>query len=265
MPKVLFTNEVYKGLSTDAKILYGLLLDRMNLSAKNEWKDELGRVYIIFTLKEIQESLQCKDNKATKLLNELEKKYDLIERKRLGQGKPCLIYVKNFIVDNYVERHFCNRENNDSAIGNSTSQDSLKSRCNNTELNKIENSDIDPSFFPENPEKTIEEMGSESPYEQYIKEKLEYDSLVTQYKYHVQMLDEIVDIIVDTLNSNRKMIRIGGEDKPTEIVKSQFMKLENRHIQLVMDNMLANTTKIKNIRQYLLTTLYNTMQTNGSF
>lgn len=68
--KVLFTSEVYKGLSTDAKILYGFLLDRMNLSAKNDWKD------VIFTVKEIQVSLQCKDNKATKLLNELEKKYD---------------------------------------------------------------------------------------------------------------------------------------------------------------------------------------------
>ena len=128
LPKALFTNEVYRGLSTDAKILYGLLLDRMNLSAMNGWKDDLGRVFIIFTLKEVQEALGCKDNKATKLLNELEKKNDLIERKRLGLGKPCLIYVKNFMVDNGVERRFLNCQNDNSGVGEITSQDSLKSR-----------------------------------------------------------------------------------------------------------------------------------------
>lgn len=260
LPKALFTNEVYRGLSTDAKILYGLLLDRMNLSAMNGWKDDLGRVFIIFTLKEVQEALGCKDNKATKLLNKLEKKYDLIERKRLGLGKPCLIYVKNFIVDNDVERRFLNRQNNNSGIGKITSQDSLKSRCNNTDLNNTDYSNINPSF-PENLKMTIEKNGYETTYHKYLKEKVDYDSLIIQYKHNTQMIDEIIDIIADILSSNKETICIGNDDKPAEVVKSQFMKLENYHIQTFMNSMLANTTKIKNIRQYLITTLYNTMQT----
>lgn len=79
------------------KVLYGILLDRMSLSLKNHWLDEQNRVYIIFTLEEIMESLNCANQKATRLMVELEKKVGLIERKRQGLGKPCLIYVKNFV------------------------------------------------------------------------------------------------------------------------------------------------------------------------
>ncbi len=97
IPKTLFSDERFKGISTDAKLLYGILLDRMSLSLKNKWQDQAGRVYIIFTLDEIMEAFNCADNKATKLLVELEHKAGLIERKRRGLGKPSLIYLKNFI------------------------------------------------------------------------------------------------------------------------------------------------------------------------
>ena len=95
IPKALFTAPAYRGISTDAKVLYGLLLDRMSLSARNDWLDEQGRVYIVFTVEEVMDALCCADNKATRLLRELEG-VDLIERKRRGLGKPSLIYVKNF-------------------------------------------------------------------------------------------------------------------------------------------------------------------------
>ncbi len=78
-------------------MLYGILLDRMSLSAKNGWIDKNGRVYIIFTIDEAKMALNCAEQKAIKLLSELEKKAGLIERKRQGLGKPNLIYVKNFI------------------------------------------------------------------------------------------------------------------------------------------------------------------------
>ena len=97
VPKVLFTEDCFWNVSTDAKLLYGILLDRMNLSARNGWLDEEGRVYIIFTIEEIKGALGCAEKKAVKLLDELEKKCGLIERKRQGLGKPNLIYVKNFI------------------------------------------------------------------------------------------------------------------------------------------------------------------------
>lgn len=95
IPKALFHDSRFRQLSTDARTLYGILLDRMSLSAKNSWVDEHGRVYIIYTVREVQESLCCAEHKAVKLFRELEQA-DLIERKRRGLGRPSLIYVKNF-------------------------------------------------------------------------------------------------------------------------------------------------------------------------
>ena len=125
IPKILFSQDKFWNVSTDAKLLYGILLDRMNLSARNGWLDEAGRVYIIFTIEEIKESLGCAEKKAVKLLDELEKKAELIERKRQGLGKPNLIYVKNFISGS-VERQFLNCQNDNSATFQNTIQDLSK-------------------------------------------------------------------------------------------------------------------------------------------
>ena len=97
VPKILFRDIKFKDLSTDAKTLYGILLDRMGLSVKNGWLDEQGRVYIIFPVQEVMDALGCADNKAAKLFRELENA-GLVERNRRGLGKPNLIYVKNFPV-----------------------------------------------------------------------------------------------------------------------------------------------------------------------
>ena len=87
IPKALFTEPNFRELSTDAKVLYGILLDRMSLSLKNQWLDAQNKVYIIFTVEEIMDALNCAN---------LEKQAGLIERKRQGLGRPNLIYVKNF-------------------------------------------------------------------------------------------------------------------------------------------------------------------------
>ena len=92
IPKALFQEPRFQSLSTDAKTLYGILLDRMSLSVKNGWLDEQNRVFIIFTIEDVKRALCCADNKATKLLRELEK-FGLIERKRRGLGKPSLVYT----------------------------------------------------------------------------------------------------------------------------------------------------------------------------
>ena len=98
IPKALFTEPNFRELSTDAKVLYGILLDRMSLSLKNQWLDAQNKVYIIFTVEEIMDALNCANQKATRLMVELEKQAGLIERKRQGLGRPNLIYVKNFAV-----------------------------------------------------------------------------------------------------------------------------------------------------------------------
>ncbi len=96
IPKALFTEPNFRELSTDAKVLYGILLDRMSLSLKNQWLDAQNKVYIIFTVEEIMDALNCANQKATRLMVELDKQAGLIERKRQGLGRPNLIYVKNF-------------------------------------------------------------------------------------------------------------------------------------------------------------------------
>lgn len=105
IPKLLFTDPLFGKLSSDAKILYGILLDRMSLSMKNNWIDEENKVYIIFTIEEIAEILHCGMQKATKTLKELdtEKGIGLVEKKRLGLGKPNVLYVKNFVVSSSDE------------------------------------------------------------------------------------------------------------------------------------------------------------------
>lgn len=95
VPKALFAEEKYRSVSTDAKMLYGLLLDRMHLSVKNGWVDIQNRIYQFFTVREAQEKLRFGHEKICRLFSELEQA-DLILRIRQGQGKPNIIYVKKF-------------------------------------------------------------------------------------------------------------------------------------------------------------------------
>ena len=95
VPRLLIKDERFKGLSSDAKLLYGLFLDRVSLSSSSGWVDVQGRVYIVYTVRSIQRDLHCGVKKAVKLVKELEQ-FGLIEKAIQGQGKPALIYVKNF-------------------------------------------------------------------------------------------------------------------------------------------------------------------------
>ena len=103
VPRLLITNPHFRHLFVEAKLLYGLMLDRMGLSLRNGWLDGDSRVFIFYTLREVQETLGCGHNKATRLLNELEQ-YGLIERVKQGQGKPAKIYVKNFAEEKSAEQ-----------------------------------------------------------------------------------------------------------------------------------------------------------------
>ena len=214
VPKILFRDIKFKDLSTDAKTLYGILLDRMGLSVKNGWLDEQGRVYIIFPVQEVMDALGCADNKATKLFRELEK-FGLIERKRRGLGKPNLIYVKNF-----ADPRFRNRGKNDSGNADSEVQDAAKSRGNKTEWNKTEGSEPDP--FSSDAE---DEPDERTWLEAYFMQSLEVDLLLRVCPDEKDTIDQIVNLLVDTCSSKRRMLRVAGDDKPAEVVRSRFMKL----------------------------------------
>ena len=263
VPKVLFTREQFKQLSAEAKILYGIMLDKLDLSVKNKWGDEKGRVYIIYTIEQIMEDMNCADQKATKLLDELEKKCGLIERKRQGLGKPNLIFVKNFNtgVEGSMMARIQNRENHDSGAVNITTADYPKSRGINTNHNNTENSDINPirSGFDED---GISECNE---YERYFRESLSIDVLLRENLGEEETILGILDLMVDVCCSKRSVIRIAGDDKPLAVVKSRFMKLNAEHIRYVLKCLSENTTRVRNIRQYLLTALYNAPATIRPF
>ena len=268
IPKVLFTEERFKNISAEAKVLYGLLLDRMSLSAKNGWQDKENRVYIIFTIEDIMAAMGCADQKAGKLLHELESKCRLIERKRQGLGKPNLIYVKNFVTPS--ESRFLNRENHDSGEVKITDQEPLKSRSNNTEYNNTDISDTDSFPFTSFRERHVRETkrsdaDQRERYREILSGNISYEILLQDYPLDRDILTEILELMVDTVCTTRSTVRISGDDKPAEVVKSQFLKLDSEHIRFVMDGLKENTTRIRNMRQYLLATLYNAPLTIGNY
>ena len=191
MPKILLQNDAYRGLSADAKMLYSLLLDRVGMSIQNGWKDEFNRVFIIFSIDEIKRSLNCGKNKAIQLLQELEEKVDLIERKKQGLGKPNLIYVKSFIrtVDESGITNFLKCENQTSRSLFSKPLEVSKSNPNNTNNNKTYN--IKTTEGSE--AKRINRIGE---YDSFFKERLEYSSLLEEYPLDRERLDGILELLV---------------------------------------------------------------------
>ena len=258
IPKALFQEQQFQDLSTDAKTLYGILLDRMSLSVKNEWFDKKGRVFIIFTIEDVKRTLRCADNKATRLLRELEK-FGLIERKRRGQGKPCLVYVKNFSSESSKES-VKNRDNHDSCGSKIACQDPVKSRGIKKKENKTEMNNTNPILSDES-----EKMKNRELLEEYFSHSLEIDLLLRLYPDDEDTLYQIVNLLVDTCATNRKTLRIAGDDKPAEVVRSRFMKLNADHIHFVLKCLAENSSPIRNMKQYLLASLYNAPTTMQLF
>ena len=258
IPKALFQEQRFQNLSTDAKILYGILLDRMSLSVRNEWFDKKGRVFIIFTIEDVKRTFRCADNKATRLLRELEE-FGLIERKRRGQGKPCLVYVKNFSAESSKES-VKNRDNDDSCGSKIACQDPVRSRGIKKKENKTEMNNTNLILSDES-----EKMKNRELLEEYFSHSLEMDLLLRLYPDDEDTLYQIVDLLVDTCATNRKTLRIAGDDKPAEVVRSRFMKLNADHICFVLKCLAENSSPIRNMKQYLLASLYNAPTTMQLF
>lgn len=298
IPKILFTEECFKTVSCEAKVLYGLMLDRMSLSMKNKWVDEDERVYIIFQVEEISEYMGCGLQKAVKLMKELVE-IGLLEKKRVGLGKPNIIYVKNFArkdatpekeseektqgnssdlqndenhksrmmkITNqeFPESQIQNDENHHSRIAKVTSQEFPKSSCNKTNINKTDNNIYNtPSYLSiQKRHGKMGEMEMMDTYRDILKTNISYECFSAQK----QAVDELVDLMAEVmLYPDDMSIRVGGMDKPAAMVKSQYLKLEKSHIEYVLNCMGKNTSKITNIRAYLLTALYNAPLTMSSY
>ena len=277
IPKVLFTDHHYKAVSVEAKVLYGLLLDRMSLSIRNGWLDEDGRVYIYFTLEEAIEYLGFGKDKLVKLFQELDgdRGIGLIERKKQGQGKPTKIYVKNFI---FPENAPLTSEKPKSEPPAATQTSEMaKSRLrpcrsadcgisdpNNTDKKETEWSDTESIYPPPPPQPPKRVKGRQrmrmdeiEQYRELIKENIDYERLLEEHPYDQELIDGYVELIVEICCSRREYIRVNQEDMPRDLVKSRLLKLDKEHITYVMDCLSKNTTLVGNIKAYTLSALYN--------
>ena len=363
IPKLLFTEEYFSSLSCESKVLYGLMLDRMSLSLKNKWFDEQNRAYIIFTIEDVMELLNCKSQKAVKIMKELDAEdgIGLIEKIRQGFGKPNIIYVKNFMIKEAEEQQqqvqqnelpkncenqnsviqnpadfsttvdgenqnsvmrksadfsIVDSENQNSVMGkpadfNTTvdgenqnsvmgkpadfstvdgenqnsvmrnpadfstvdsenqnsvivkikNQECRKSKPNYTDYSKTDISKNNPIYLSKTG--LMDEMDT---YKNVVKKNINYTCFENDWSYDIKMIDELIDLIVEIMTlPDAVIVRIGGVEKKAALVKSQFMKLKKAHIEYVMNCLKKNTTKIANIRAYLLTTLYNAPLTMDSY
>lgn len=241
-----------------------VLLDRMNLSLKNGWQDENGNAYIICTINEIMDSIRCARQKAVKLLDELEHEYQLIERRRQGLGKPNLLYVKDLYAG-LSQSNYWKYENQTSGGLKSELPGVWKSNGSKTDINNTDSSETDLIYSAQSGENISGEMREDERYRFYFQDKLEIPILEKNFPHDREILMEILELLVETVTSRKKFLRICGEEKPKEVVKSRLMKLDSMHIQYVMECLKSNTTQVRNIKQYLLATLYNAPTTIDSY
>lgn len=338
VPRMLIKDERFKDLSSDAKLLYGLMLDRMSLSIRNGWLDEENRAYIHYTIENIMEDFGCAKATATKMLTELDGKkgIGLIEKKRQGLGRPDIIYVKNFAamesenetdedektagntdvftevqnlgiknpkkqesrsseielpeVQNLGIRKFKKKESRGSEIElsevqnlenqkfkNQTSRSSeiespevqfLNPNYNNnsyTDMNQNNIDHITPSYV-QNEVQYNDGMDSVKAYMDIIRKNIEYDVMLQNSNWKdAELYEELYQLICEVVCVKRQTIRIEGEEYPYELVKSKFLKLTSSHLLYVIESMKNTSTRITNIKAYMITALYNATNTMNHY
>ena len=291
IPKLLFTDERFKELSTDAKVLYGLMLDRMSLSSKNQWYDREKKVFIYFSLEDVMELLNCKKNKAIDTMKELdaEKGVGLIEKVRQGQGKPTMIYVKNFMEksEQKLEKQTSGEKQGISEVGktnllkleNPTSGSPFfgslevgKTNPNNLKYNNTEFNETESNRIVSGMESGMRQEGDKmamqdemSAYAELIRENISLDVLLQGNPLDRELLEGIYELILETVLYKGERIVIASNVYPMELVKSKFLKLNDTHILYVLDCMKGNTTKVRNIKKYLLAALFNAPTTISGY
>lgn len=264
IPKVIVVDEMFKNVTSDAKLLYGLMLDRMTLSSKNNWIDKDNKVFIYFSMDEIMAQLNVGKNKALKLISELDQDgIGLIERIKQGQGKPARIYVKNYIDkeslkfknqtsenDAFCEVYPSNpkRFQNQTSRGlksklqevsnsNPNNNKSINTKVNDTESNLILSDEIE------------------------MREKLHIEELKEAYPFDSTLIEEIFNLITEVVFSKGRDFEIASSIYHAEYVRRRFLMLEDRHIEYVLECFNNNTVKVRNIKKYLLAALFNAPST----
>ena len=242
IPKVLFTDSYFKDLSSDAKILYGLMLDRMSLSIKNQWFDDKNRAYIYFSIEDIMELLNCGRNKAIKSMRELD--------------------------DETGIANFMKSQNQTSRSPENKLQEVYISNPNNTNLSDTEMNDNKSNQIVSADENRSDGDNRSEDYQAYenlVKETIDYESLEVTHHDDMRQVDEIVNLIVETVMCKNDKILIASNWYPASLVKKKFLMLTYSHIEYVLHCMSGNTTKVKNIKKYLLAALFNAPSTMNGY
>lgn len=302
LPKALITDPRFKDVSNNAKLLYGLMLDRMSLSAKNGWFDEENRVYIKYVVATIMEDLNCSKPTAVGMIKELQNigLIDVVQQ----NGFANIIYVKNFISEETTVKNnnqsknltgkakqpvknidqstvLTGKENEPvkefdpseelTGTGKESCQVPVKdfapinTEYNNTDLNNTNHINLSAENEPEMDEMDLINQEATA-YMEIIRENIDYDIMMSDKNWtDREMYDELYEIICDVVCVPKKFVRIGGENYPYSLVKSKFLKLTSSHLQYVIGCMRSNTTKVSNIRAYLITALYNAPNTIGHY
>ena len=273
IPKALFTDSYFKDLSSDAKILYGLMLDRMSLSIKNQWFDDKNRAYIYFSIEDIMELLNCGRNKAIKSMRELDDEtgIGLIEKRRQGFGKVNVIYVKTFMPEKTDEKKFgeeLEKFKKQTSVENEEPAEVYILNSNNTNLSDTEMNDNKSNHIISVDEKRFDSDNRSEDYQAYenlVKETIDYESLEVTHHDDMRQVDEIVNLIVETVMCKNDKILIASNWYPASLVKKKFLMLTYSHIEYVLHCMSGNTTKVKNIKKYLLAALFNAPSTMNGY
>jgi hypothetical protein len=365
LPKRLVRDKRFDKLTSEAKILYGVLLDRMTLSAQNGWVDDENRVYIIYTTREVMQEFNCSERKAISLMGELDtnKGIGLIEKKRQGLGRPNIIYVKNFnsVAQSdgehveeenpkfgHVERK--NEPNKGSGERTRTRQSSgnrvpdgggveeddqagtwrdfeeIKERlpvattgdepredlvkkeaagaegkpcgfqtctnvqvktCKNVQVKTCKNVQVKTcksvqvknetdrnetdikqyiSIHPSNQEAVqVDGRMDRNLVMDEFKSRLEYDILVCDLPGDKCLVDNLFQVLVDAYCQESKSQGIGGGKVPTADIRQRLERLTMGHVKYVLGALKENTTKVRNVRSYVLTSLYNAPATMGLY
>lgn len=285
IPKILITSQFFKKVSDSAKLLYGLMLDRMSLSIRNGWLDDDNRAYIFFTTNDVMEQMCCGTEKATKMLAELdsEKGIGLIERVKQGQGRPAIIYLKKFYDledkdttsqsstsknENQAFEESKNKtfENRKSRVSETESQDFRKSKCNYNNINytdinyiypinqdsyNIQNSDQTEERWIDRYTKTVDE----------IKTQIDYDYLINHAECDI--VDEVVNIMAEVMTVYRPKYKIEGDFIEYNAVVNKFRQITAQKLEICLLAYSRKIQRIKNPKAYWISTLYNIPLTSG--
>ena len=277
IPKILITSPHFKKISDSAKLLYGLMLDRMSLSIRNGWLDDDNRAYIFFTTNDVMEQMCCGTEKATKMLTELdsEKGIGLIERVKQGQGKPAIIYLKKFYEledtarstklseiesQDFQESKVKTFENRKTRLSEIESQEFRKSKCNYNNINytdinyiypinqdsyNIQNSDQTEERWIDRYTKTVDE----------IKKQIDYDYLINHAERDI--VDEVVNIMAEVMTVYRPKYKIEGDFIEYNAVVNRFRQITAQKLEICLLAYSRKIQRIKNPKAYWISTLYN--------